>query len=152
MNEQAMKANSSLSDRKRIAINVGFAIVASHVAITLLLWFWYSDVPNSKLAEIATPLTVTYAIAAVKWFVDNPDPGPGREVGKHYAIMSYFLVCVLVFCLFAGPVFHRIKGGDLEPINKFFLFVEASFGAMFAIMWSNLFSVTEKAETKASGG
>jgi len=132
--------NSSYSKQK-VSFYVGITVLITHIFLSIYLWFFFDGQDKVVIAEISTPLTVAYAVAVIKWIVENQGNFQSPPtVGRPYAIIISVVVVTFLGCLIAGPIYYNINL-DINPesLNKFFVFVESSFGVLFSIVFSDLF-------------
>lgn len=96
-------------NRQKFSSIVGLVIVAFHIALTGHLWFVFGPEADSAVAaaEIATPLTVTYAISVVAWFVaTNGLITSNQQVGIALVILTVMVVGSFLGALLVGPYLY----------------------------------------------
>lgn len=138
-----------------IASRVGLSIVVVHVATAAYLWFSFrhhpSFNPEIHAPEVTLPLTIAYVIATVKWFFDTRGIRNSDErYGYPLVILITFISGCFLLALPLGPYLY-MSGTIFDPksLNDYYLFVESVLGGMFALMFSEMFGVTNK--TKVAG-
>ncbi|MEQ1771134.1 MAG: hypothetical protein ABL879_14970 [Devosia sp.] len=132
-------------NRQRFALDLGLAVVAFHIIFTLLMWFVIA-IPGDRVAikEIATPVTIGYAVAVVKYFIDVKGLVQSDEViGIRLAVLTIGLVGAFIVSLVAAP-FIYLNNAAITPdqLNGFFVAVESAFGALLALLFSFLYKMS----------
>ena len=139
-------------NRQKFAMNLGLGIMAFHVAFAFILWF-VLEFPNDRVAvkEITTPVTVGYAVAVLKYYLDTHGRITSTDVmGIRLAILITGLVVIFCVALIGAPVYY-LNEPSITPanLNSFFLFVESAFGALIALIFSYLYGKQEAAAIDA---
>lgn len=140
-----------------VATVLGMAIVVVHIGTSAYLWFIfaghasYSD--DIIAAEVTLPLTVAYVVSVVKWFLDTR--------GKRTTDETYGWPLVVLIGLVGGAFLLAMPVGiylymsgaifEAELLNQYFLFVESSLGAMFALIFADMFGNAARGQRPAGG-
>jgi hypothetical protein len=132
-------------NKLKIALFWGFIILLSHIALSGYLWFIFTPGVDDRVAvaEISLPMTVTYAVTIVKYFVD----GQTRTEGGQSVPLAYFLVTAIVILPFLFALFflpHQYTSGKIgiEALNNSYVFLEGALGALFVIVFNDLFKAS----------
>lgn len=129
-----------------VSVWLGCSILAFHSAMTFALLFAFSHRfgEGVAIAEISIPITMTFAVTVVKWFVDTgghirktPTVALGYVVGLCIVFMSF---CV---ALAMGPYLYVYGAGIFNDaqINTYFAVVDGAFGVLLLIFLNDLFAV-----------
>lgn len=134
-------------DKFKLATTIGTAILLSHVFVSVYLWFIF-DAPDASVAkEVSFPVTIIYSLGFVKWMIDNQQRLVGQPVNRGYVVMVAIISGVMVIGHIALPLIYYPMGLTVDKLNGGFVFLESAFGALFALVFSDLF---EKASDKTS--
>jgi hypothetical protein len=116
----------------------GLFVVIGHIALAFYV-FTIAPLEDFSGVQIAAPVTLTYALTVVKWFVDNQGDIPRNPtVGISYVV----LVAVLFGSAFIGLTYilHRYSNGmNVQTANTLISAVEAVFGSLLIIIINDLF-------------
>lgn len=129
-------------NRQRFSSIVGLVIVAFHIALTAYLWAIFRPEADTAAAaaEIATPLTVTYAISIVAWFVaTNGLITSDKQVGIYMVILTVMVVTSFLGALLIGPYLYLDNRLTPQGLNQYYAFMEASLGGMFVLLFNSMF-------------
>jgi len=135
------KWNESYSKQAKFSFGIGLIVLIVHIFLSIYLWFIFEGRERTIAAEVSTPLTVAYAVAVIKWIVDNQGVFKSdKEIGIGYLVMISIVVFTFLGCLVGGPFIYK-SNYDISPesLNKFFVFVESSFGVLFSIVFADMF-------------
>ncbi|MEM6898509.1 MAG: hypothetical protein AAF583_01885 [Pseudomonadota bacterium] len=132
-----------------VAAIIGLLIVVVHIGTSAYLWFSFihrpAYDPSINSAEVTLPLTIAYVVSVVKWFIDTKGR---RATDETYGIPLVVLIVLVVgsflIALPLGPYLY-LQGTILEPalLNQYYLFVESVLGAMFALLFGELFGSSD---------
>jgi len=130
-------------NRQKFSAIVGIFILIFHVGMSAFLWFWFSpnNDPAIYIEAISLPLTAGYSVAVVKWFSETGGLITSDEqFGITYVFVITLIVGIFLICLPLGPLLY-LKSPEMTPekLNQFFLFVETSLGALFSIVFADMF-------------
>lgn len=136
-------------NRQHFAMWLGVIIVLAHVGVSIYLWayFNYGREDGVFIKEISLPVTLGYAVAIVKWFLDNDGIVTSRDqMGLPLVILITIVSTAFIGGLVVGPIFFAFdKALTPNQLNNFYLLIESAFGGMFSLIFSYLFnSNTEK--------
>ena len=144
-------------NRQILSEFLGISILTTHIFVLFYLWFVLERHESLFVAELTTPVTVSYFVAITKWFIDNRDIKKKKEeVRISYAVVACLLIGTMLISMPLGIYVYQVNL-RVEPndLNSYFLFVESFFGASFALIIGDLFGkeggladVKEKAESK----
>jgi len=131
-------------NRQRFALNLGLAVVAIHAVITLLFW-GVMEFPDDRVAvrEITTPLTIGYAVAIVKYYLDTGGKITSEEqIGVRLVILVILIFGFFFSSLVGGPIYY-LNNPAMSPqsLNSFLLTIESGFGALVALIFSYLYKM-----------
>ena len=128
-----------------VSCSVGLSIVVVHIITSAYLWFGFRHELTVKsdihAPEITLPLTVAYVVSVVKWFIDTQGK---RSSDDTYGIPLVVLIILVagsfLIALPLGPYLY-LSGAIFEPetLNQYYLFVESILGAMFALLFAEMF-------------
>lgn len=141
-------------NRQKFSSIMGLVIVAFHIALTGYLWFVFRPEADIAVAaaEIATPLTVTYAISVVAWFVaTNGLITSNQQVGIALVILTVMVVGSFLGALLVGPYLYLDHRMTPDGLNQYYAFVEASLGGMFVLLFNSMFGSAHE-PPNATGG
>lgn len=131
-------------NRQAFSLNLGLFIMAFHIILSLAFWFLVA-IPGDRVAikEISTPVTIGYAVAVLKYFLDVGGRVTATEtIGIRLVIMITGVVTVFGVCLIVAPmVYLQNPGITPETLNSFFVAVESAFGALLALIFSYLYKM-----------
>lgn len=142
-----------LINRQKFAMNIGLLIMSFHIILSFLLWFILDLNPSPNdperviAKEITTPVTVGYAFAILKYFLDNDGiVTSARNIGGPLALLIGGLIFCFCSSLLIAPVIYAFPqynflGRDIYPgnLNSFFLVIESTFGGLIALIMSYLY-------------
>lgn len=132
---------NSTFNKQKFSFFIGLSVLIVHVFLSIYLWFIFEGREKTVIAEIATPLTIAYAVAVIKWIVDNQGIfQSNKKIGIGYCLMISIVVFSFLGCMIAGPIIYNNNYGvSPEDLNKFFVFAESSFGVLFSVVFSDMF-------------
>ncbi|MEM8554971.1 MAG: hypothetical protein AAGF71_09135 [Pseudomonadota bacterium] len=129
-------------NRAKVSLFWGFIILIFHICLSAYLWLVFSPAFDSSIAiaEISTPLTVTYAVTIVKYFIDNQaSVAGGQMVSIAYFAFTAIIIVPFLFGLAFLP-YHYSQGElSIDALNRSYVFLEASIGALFILVFNDLF-------------
>lgn len=131
-------------NRQFFAMWLGLVIVVAHIGISLYLWIYfnYGHKDGVFIKDISLPITLSYAVAIVKWFLDNHGiVNSKKQMGLPLVILIIIISTTFIGGLVVGPIVFAFDQ-TLTPaqLNNFYLLVESAFGGMFSLIFSYLFS------------
>ncbi len=126
----------------------GLSIILFHILLSFYLWFIFNPKFNSSgeflVAEISTPLSVTFALGVVKWVIDvqgliksEPKVGVLYVVTLSLVSGALYAAIILVFWNF------RLMEPSPEQLNSFFLLIDSALGGLFALFYNDMFGTSE---------
>lgn len=131
-------------NRQRFAMWLGIIIVLGHVFVSLYLWvyFNYGRDDGVFIKEVSLPVTLGYAIAIVKWFLDNHGIVTSKEeMGTPLVVLIAIVTLVFLGGLIVGPIVFALNQSlTANQLNNFYLLIESAFGGLFSLIFSYLFS------------
>jgi len=142
-------------NRQRFSSVVGLIIVAFHIGLTAYLWLVFQPEADSAVAaaQIATPLTVTYAVSIVAWFVSTRGLITSNEqIGIAFVILTVMVVVSFLGALPLGPYLYHEHRLTPDQLNQYYTFVEASLGGMFVLIFNFMFGATHELPNPNAGG
>lgn len=142
-------------DKFMLATTIGTLILLSHIFVSIYLWFIF-DAPDASVAkEVSFPVTIIYSLGFVKWMIDNQQRLVGQKVNSAYVIMVSIISGVMVIGHIVLPLLYYPFGLTIDQLNGGFVFLESAFGALFALVFSDLFEKAteeEEAPVQQPGG
>jgi hypothetical protein len=135
-----------MQDKFKLATTVGTAILISHIVVSIYLWFIFAAPAESAVKEISFPVTIIYALGFVQWMIANQKRTKGEKVNAAYVRMVTIISLVMIVGHVALPMLYYPMAMTIDQLNGGFLFLETAFGALFALVFSDLF---EKALERA---
>jgi hypothetical protein len=145
-----MNANENIGPRvpKALVSSItGLLVVAGHIALAVYI-FSLDALEELAAVEIAAPVTITYAITVVRWFVDNQGNLPRvPTVGVTYVALIALLFGSAFGCLVTILLLHD-DGMDVKTANVAITAVEAAFGALLVLVINDLFPAREVEDSK----
>ena len=133
-------------DKFKLATIIGTLILLSHVFVSIYLWFVFGAPDESVAKEVSFPVTIIYSLGFVKWMIDNQQRRVGQKVNYAYVVMVSIISCVMIVGHIALPLIYYPMELTVDQLNGGFVFLESAFGALFALVFSDLF---EKATDRA---
>ena len=129
-------------NRQSFALNIGIVILLFHTILAFILWF-VVEFPGGRVAvkEITLPVTVSYAVSVLKYFLDTGGRVTAtEEIGIRLVVVIVILMGIFMISLVGAP-FVYLSNAMISPetLNSFFLFVESAFGALIALIFSYLY-------------
>jgi hypothetical protein len=127
----------------------GLFVVIGHIALAFYI-FTIAPLEDFSGVQIAAPVTLTYAITVVKWFVDNQGDIPrSPKVGISYVLLVTILFGSAFACL--AYVLHRYSNGmNVQTANTLISAVESFFGALLIIIINDLFPDKNSSSSRSS--
>ncbi|EYD77622.1 hypothetical protein Rumeso_00788 [Rubellimicrobium mesophilum DSM 19309] len=138
-------------DKFKLATRVGTLILLSHIVVSIYLWF--VELPNAAtVKEITFPVTIIYALGFVNWMIANQKRLVGEPVNQGYVSMVTIVAIAMIVPHIALPLLFYPMHLTVDQLNGGFLFLESAFGAMFALVFSDLFEKKTEASAAATAG
>lgn len=123
---------------------IGVSIILVHVGMILwILNFIATDEDSeTNVLEIVIPFTITYAIGVVKWVIDTQGKITTQEkVGPVYVLIVGIISLATLVSLPIGLYRYAFDVSfSGSALNWYFSGVEAGFGALFSLVFSDMFS------------
>lgn len=129
-------------NKQKFASYIGLVIVASHIGMTAYLWLIFQ--PNAskvvKAAEISMPLSATFTISVVTWFIATKGLiASDEKIGMPLVILSIMIVGSFLLALPVGPYLYLETDLSAEGLNQYYVFVESALGGMFVLIFNFMF-------------
>lgn len=133
-------------DKFKLATIIGTFILLSHIFVSIYLWFVFGAPEESVAKEVSFPVTIIYSLGFVKWMIDNQQRRIGQKVNYAYVVMVSIISFVMIIGHIALPLIYYPLQLTVDQLNGGFVFLESAFGALFALVFSDLFEKAKESE------